>query len=332
MLTHHNFVSFWAKHSGKLIDTGCPNTVSGDLWINTYIATLSRKDRLSIRRHTSWNKFCFGEGKVYKSKFYIVIPIYIGQNKYKLGVDVIDLSIPLLLSRKTLKRTNAKIDIGTSTICFLGNIVNITTSSSGHLCLPLSRALDTSNDETKKVLRRVLFTSPADEIGSDLCMKAKRLHLQFCHPTSDCLNRLIQNSGINNQKVFDAIKDVTSRCDICIRNKRVPLKCGDRPSVVIKKDVQSYIPHSAPPYRLEESTTHNYRNTYLCSAAEDDDTYTTADEGDGDSNVDLEESQSVSTFKTATFGVRKLWRWSGCGSVCGGTRQLSLFGGGQAFR
>ena len=183
------------------------------------------------------------------------------------------------------------------------------------------------------MLRRVLFTSPADEIGSDLSIKAKRLHLQFCHPTSDCLNRLIQNLGTTDQKVFDAIEDVTSRCDICIRNKRVPLLCGDQPYVVIKRDMKpSCIPHSAPSCVLEESTTDNYRNTSLCSAAEDDDAYTTADKGDGDSTVDLEESESVFTFKSATFDVRKLWRWGGCGSVCGGTRQLSLFGGGQAFR
>ena len=82
-----------------VIDTGCPHTVSGESWLKTYIDTLSRKDRLSIRQHKSTNKFRFGDGKTYPSKFHIVIPIYVGHNRYLLGVDIVECNIPLLLSR-----------------------------------------------------------------------------------------------------------------------------------------------------------------------------------------------------------------------------------------
>jgi transposase InsO family protein len=207
-----------------IIDTGCPHTVTGDPWLQTYLDTLSRKDRLSIRTQNTNNKFRFGDGTTYSSKYHMIIPVYIGRNRYKLGVDVVDCNIPLLLSRTTLKRANATIDIGAATICFFGNTIPLIISSSGHMCLPISRLLDTSNEETKKVLTRVLFTSPIDGIGSDLTNKAKKLHLQFCHPTSDRLIQLIKNAGATDQKVFDSIKDVTAQCNVCIRNRRAPLK------------------------------------------------------------------------------------------------------------
>ena len=207
-----------------VVDTGCPFTVTGDAWLKSYINTLSRKDRLAIRTNKSNNKFRFGSGVLYPSEYHIVLPIYIGRFKYKLGVDVVKCDIPLLLSRQTLKRANAKIDIGLNTIDFLGVTIPLTISSTGHLCLPISRPLDYANEETQKVLSRVLFSSPLDGVGLDIKNKAKKLHLQFCHPTADRLIGLLKNAGTHEQKIHDAIRDVTLQCDVCIRNKRPPLR------------------------------------------------------------------------------------------------------------
>ena len=82
------------------------------MWLNSYINTLSRKDRTAIRTYRSRNKFRFGNGALFPSEYNVLIPVYIGHNKYKLSVDVVKCNIPLLLSRETLKRANAKIDIG----------------------------------------------------------------------------------------------------------------------------------------------------------------------------------------------------------------------------
>ena len=85
-----------------VVDTGCPFTVTGETWLESYIDTLSRKDRTAIRTRKSINKFRFGDGLQYPSEYHITIPIYVGDNKYQLGVDVIKSNIPLLLSRETL--------------------------------------------------------------------------------------------------------------------------------------------------------------------------------------------------------------------------------------
>ena len=207
-----------------VVDTGCPFTVAGDTWLNSYVNTLSRKDRSSIRRQNSSNKFRFGDGSLHPSEFHVIIPIYIGQCKYNLGIDIVKCNIPLLLSRETLKRANAKLDIGNSTVCFLGVVVPLTISSTGHLCLTISRPLDSSNVETQNVLSRVLFSSPIAGIGPDLKNKATKLHLQFCHPPADRLIDLIKKAGTSDERIFDAIRNVSSQCDVCIRNKRAPLR------------------------------------------------------------------------------------------------------------
>ena len=210
-----------------VIDTGCPHTVAGSTWFQSYITTLSHKDKSSIKVLKSQNKFRFGDGVLYPSIHCVIIPIYIGSSRHTLRVDVVTCNIPLLLSRETLKRGSAKIDVGSATMNILGKNVPLVISSSGHMCLKIGRPLDLNNDETRKVLSRVLFTSPMNGLGLDLKNKARKLHLQFCHPPAGRLIDLVKQAGTNDQNVFDAIMEVTLQCDICLRNKKRPL----RPSV-----------------------------------------------------------------------------------------------------
>ena len=206
------------------MDTGCPHTVAGHIWFETHMNSLSRKDKLSIKTYKSNNKFRFGNGVLYESKYRAIIPIYVGRLKCSLEVDVVQCNIPLLLSRATLQKANAKIDIGNALICFLGITIPLITSSTGHLCLEISRPLDINHDETQRVVNRVLFTSPIAGVGSDIKNKARKLHIQFCHPTAGRLINLVKNSGTTEQGVFDAITEVTEQCEICIKNKQSPLR------------------------------------------------------------------------------------------------------------
>ena len=207
-----------------VVDTGCPCTVAGNEWLKTYVTTLSRKDRLSIRTRNSNNKFSFGDGSAYQSKCNVIVPIYVGQCRYELSIDVVDCNIPLLLSRETLRRAKAKIDVEMATICLLGVTVPLIITSTGHLCLSISRSLNTSNEETRKVLSRVLFNSPIEGVGLDLKNKVSKLHLQFCHPTAERLINLLKNAGTTDKRTFDVINEVTLKCDVCMKNKKPPLR------------------------------------------------------------------------------------------------------------
>ena len=209
-----------------IIDTGCPKTVCGAEWFNVYLESLSSKDRAHIRHKRSSNKFRFGDGKIYRSKNRYTLPIFIGGEKQFLRVDVIDLCIPLLISRSSLERANARIDIGNGTITLLGTEVPLTTSNSGHLCLSIGRSqYDHDHTETKRVFSS-LFSSPFGMYSDldDLKRKVTKLHTQFAHPHPDRLIKLVKDSGIDDPKVVSAIKEVSSQCDTCRRFKKKPLK------------------------------------------------------------------------------------------------------------
>ena len=85
-----------------LIDSGCPKTVCGRTWMDTYIESLSLKDAKSIKTEYSYHRYRFGNGETFKSQKSLTIPVYFSKYERSLmKVDVIDLDIPLLLSRAT---------------------------------------------------------------------------------------------------------------------------------------------------------------------------------------------------------------------------------------
>lgn len=206
-----------------IIDTGCPRTVCGKDWLKVYIDTLSAKDRSSIFTESSSHKFRFGNGMMYKSEKYIVVPIYVDGNRHELGIEVINCTIPLLLSRETLERANARIDIADGSIEFSGNNVPMITSTNGHLCLQIGRLLDSSNTETQRVINTVLFTSPLSNIDkTDLKRKVLKLHKQFAHPSPNKLSELVKNAGTDDEHVHDMIHEISRSCEVCHRFKRRP--------------------------------------------------------------------------------------------------------------
>ena len=154
-----------------LVDTYCPHTVSGRTWFNTYINSLSRRDRQNIVTRSSNKKFCFEDGVIYQSLYCATIPIYIGHVRYNLNVDIVSNNVPLILSAKTLKRAKAKINSKTAEIRFLGIILPMLKTSTGHLCVPLCRPLDIKNAESRNVISKVLRSPPNKGVEPDLWHK-----------------------------------------------------------------------------------------------------------------------------------------------------------------
>ena len=207
-----------------IIDTGCPRTASGKIWLKAYTDSLSLKDRHSITCTASSHKFRFGDGKHYKSEKYVILPIYINGHRYELGVEVVDCDIPLLLSRETLHRANACIDIANDSIQILGESVPMITTTSGHICLRIGRSLNMDNSETKRIMNSILFTSPLSDVETvDIRKKVLKLHKQFAHPTAQRLKDLIKNSNMfedKNSDIFKVVDDVTESCQICKKLKK----------------------------------------------------------------------------------------------------------------
>ena len=78
-----------------IVDTGCPKTVTGKKWMDSYVA--SKGPNVFIKRKEENEQFKFGPSEVYTSKIEHEIEVEIGKLKTTLKVSVVDADIPLLL-------------------------------------------------------------------------------------------------------------------------------------------------------------------------------------------------------------------------------------------
>lgn len=94
-----------------VIDTACTRTVCGEKWLDNYASQLTQDDLLKIKNIKSARPFKFGDGRVVHSTKKVTIPAIIGQRRCQIETEVVPADIPLLLSKTSLKRAGAVLDI-----------------------------------------------------------------------------------------------------------------------------------------------------------------------------------------------------------------------------
>ena len=87
-----------------ILDCGCPNTVYGEKWMESYIQTLSTEDQEGITFEDSQERYTFGDGDGIKSNRKMTIPVYATGKRGLLQTDVVSANIPLLLSVKVMEK------------------------------------------------------------------------------------------------------------------------------------------------------------------------------------------------------------------------------------
>ena len=204
-----------------IVDSGCCKTVCGDLWLNTYLESLSQKDRKSIYSEKTISDFRFGVGKIYRSTRLVHVPVHIGSFSATLAMHVVPCDVPLLMSRMSLKKAGAILDFQRDSLHIFGESIPLVITESGHYCLPLSRPLDQPHSPQ---IQKVLFSSPVSQLEDkdERTKKITKLHKQFAHPHPDRLKALVRNAGTDDKCVLDTIDEVSANCDVCKRYKRSP--------------------------------------------------------------------------------------------------------------
>ena len=56
--------------------------------------------------------------------------------------------------------------------------------------------------------------------NADVKSVAKKLHQQFNHPPSEKMIKYVKDSGVNDDNLFHAIKEVGERCDTCKKYRK----------------------------------------------------------------------------------------------------------------
>ena len=122
----------------SILDCGCPNTVCGEAWMESYIQTLSADDQEKITFEASTESFTFGDGNGIKSNRKMTIPIWATGKRGYLKTDVVSSNIPLLLSVKVMEKAGMILDFVKAEVRMKGVTIKLKKTTSGHYAMPLS--------------------------------------------------------------------------------------------------------------------------------------------------------------------------------------------------
>ncbi|XP_045105480.1 uncharacterized protein LOC123500989 [Portunus trituberculatus] len=201
--------------SYAILDTACNTTVCGIDWLESYTQTLSEEEKSKIEEQESGTVFRFGDGVEYKSMKKVKFPVNIIGNRASVTSDVVDCSIPLLFSKKAMKRAQMKIDLENDTAIIHGKTVDLSCTPSGHYYLPIR-----DKKETWKITQEIMLTLGNDE--KEKRKKIEKLHQQFGHPTSKRLIQLLKDAGVEDEICNVYAEEVSDACEICMKYKKTP--------------------------------------------------------------------------------------------------------------
>ena len=118
-----------------ILDSGCPKTVCGKVWLEVYVDSL--KEKLNVTQSDSNGIFKFGNGRSIKSNRKVEIPVIIEDIPVLLTTDVISFYIRLLLIKESMKRANTVIDFKNDYTELCGKKINLFFTSLVCYCIPI---------------------------------------------------------------------------------------------------------------------------------------------------------------------------------------------------
>merc|ERR1711954_346786 len=98
------------KFGKAILDTGTSKTCAGKYFINHTLDLIPEEEKQKVSRRKENRVFRFGDSKRYPSKEEVTIPIKRGNLESKLHVSILDVDIPLLMSKDDMKKLKLMID------------------------------------------------------------------------------------------------------------------------------------------------------------------------------------------------------------------------------
>ena len=93
-----------------------------------------------------------------------------------------------------------------------GSQQELITTSSRHYAVPFGQRA--RMDKIQKRDLEVTLVAKTIDINNKMKI-AKKLHSQFSHPTPEKLIKLVNNAGVNDEDLRDAISEVSEKCESC---------------------------------------------------------------------------------------------------------------------
>lgn len=118
-----------------VLDSACSSTVCGRQWLDDYLASLSPQDAKLVTRQEDNKMFKFGSDNLVQSNETCIIPANIAGNKIFIKTSIVNTSIPLLLSKPSMKKMGVVLDLVNDCAEVFGKTINLDVTSSGHYCV-----------------------------------------------------------------------------------------------------------------------------------------------------------------------------------------------------
>ncbi|KAJ8039824.1 hypothetical protein HOLleu_13947 [Holothuria leucospilota] len=190
-----------------VIVTACTKTVCGQAWLDNYKSKLHSVSSDVKSSSTSKQEFHFGDGVTVASKEKVVLPAMIGNTYCDIATEVVSCDIPLLLSKDSLKRANAVLDLANDTATILGQSIPLECTPSGHHCVNLQGT--EPKEDLEEQFKEVLVASVEKESGKGKhegdekshqswdVRKLTKLHKQFGHANVERMTPILKGAGVS---------------------------------------------------------------------------------------------------------------------------------------
>ena len=116
-------------------DCGPTNTVAGESWFNCHMSSLKENEKQKVQYLPVSNTKRFGNGTLFPASQNVNIPIILGHKSVMLNAHIGASDIPLLLSRKSMKKTDMTLDFKNDNAMIFGKSIQLTVTKSGHCAI-----------------------------------------------------------------------------------------------------------------------------------------------------------------------------------------------------
>ena len=209
--------------NSAVLDSAATHTVAGEVWYNYYITSLNENEKQRIKHHTPGNTYRFGDGKLFPALQNVDIPISLGSRNLMLNTDIVASDIPLLLSRKSMKKANMTLDFKNDHAVIFDQSIQLIVTKWGHYAIPIKPYKTILNNVTSGVnINVTLVVTVNNKSKNDIAIK---LHQQFAHPSSEKLLKLLNSAGDpwqSDEELKKLIKKVSDECAICKIYRKTP--------------------------------------------------------------------------------------------------------------
>ena len=160
-----------------VLDSACSKTVCGLTWLEEFLSALEPLIRAAIKEEESDAVFKFGGDERLPSLKRVLLPCNLAGKNVILTTEVVDSSIPLLMSLGAMKKAKLVWDFARQEVTIFGNKIPLDTTSCGHHCISIK-------PELVKVDECFTVINSAEDLF-EVEKKINKLHKQFGHPVKE---------------------------------------------------------------------------------------------------------------------------------------------------